>query len=280
MKTFDIVTVAPNTHDFPMYRHNIRKFSKYATNINYVISCNSHEKHTNKWYDVYLDTIKKDISFCNFVEADYCESSHWYDCAMKLAVSQCKSEYVLFLEPDLDIDADRLFSNTSTFDYDVVTIPTKRLEGYRLWPAFFMTRLDLIKKTRLDFSEGINNVWNMAIYDETKQSIQFIRDQVDNLWVDNFDKFTNDIMEQTNNIVFTNMLGVNHFNYTHICWNWNWCRNGEFYKIHKPQRFVDYLKTSLKYNVLLDDRYIKECETYINTITNIHGTIGDMSDGR
>lgn len=280
MKTFDIITVAPNTHDFPMYRNNIRKFAKYATNINYVISCNTHEKHTNEWYDVYLDTIKKDIPFCNFVKADYSESSHWYDCAMKLGVSQCKSEYVLFLEPDLDIDADQLFNNTSTFNYDVVTIPTKPLEGHRLWPAFFMTRLDLIKKTRLDFSEGTNNVWNMAIYDETKHSIQLIRDQVDNLWVDNFDKFTNDIMEQTKNIVFTNMLGVNHYNYTHICWNWNWCRIGEYDRLHKPQRFGQYLKKSLEYNVLLHEKYIVECHKYIDIITTKCGLDGDLSDGR
>lgn len=279
MKSFDIVTVAPNTHDFPMYRNNIRKFAKYASNINYVVSCNSHERHTNKWYDVYLDTIKRDISFCNFVEADYCESEHWYDHAMKSAVSLCNSEYVLFLEPDLDIDADQLFANDSIFDYDVITIPTKEPEGYRLWPAFFMTKLELIKKTRLDFAEGLTHTWNMAILEN--DVINFQKYQPGQLFhVDNFDKFTNDIMEQTKNIVFTNMLGVNHYNYTHICWNWNWCRIGEYHRLHKPQRFVDYLKTSLKYNVLLDDRYIKECETYINTITNIHGTIGDMSDGR
>lgn len=280
MKSFDVVTVAPNTHDFPMYRHNIRKFAKYASSINYVVSCNSHEKHTNGWYDVYLDTIKRDIPFCNFVEADYCVSDHWYDCAMKLGVSQCKSEYVLFLEPDLDIDADQLFANDRLFDHDIITIPTKQLEGHRLWPAFFMTKLELIKRTRLDFSEGYNDVWNMAIYDDVTRSIRLIKDRVDNLWVDNFDKFTNDIMNQTNNIVFTNMLGVSYYNYTHICWNYNWCRNGEYEKIHKPQRFANYLKKSIKYDVLLDSRYIDECHTYIDQLIKLYGIIGDMSDGR
>jgi len=281
MKSFDIITLAPNTHDFPMYRNNIRKFVKYAANINYVISCNSHERNTNEWYDIYLDTIKKDIPFCNFIEADYSEADHWKNCGLNHGVANCKSEYVLFLEPDLDIDADQLFANDKLFDYDVITIPTKELEGYRLWPAFFMTKLELIKKTRLDFSEGLTHTWNKIIYDQVNNTIKFDKYQPGQLFhVDNFDKFSNDIVDQTKNIVFTNMLGVNHFNYTHICWNWNWCRNDEFYKIHKPQRFADYLKTSLKYNVLLDDRYIKECETYINTITNIHGTIGDMSDGR
>lgn len=280
MRALDIITLAPNTHDFPMYRHNIRKFQKYVNTINYVISCNSHEKQTNKWYDIYLDTIKRDIPFCNFVEADYCEADHWKNCGLNLGIDNCKSEYVLFLEPDLDIDADQLFTNDRLFDYDVITIPTKQNESYRLWPAFFMTKLELIKRTRLDFKQGLNDVWNMVVYDSKTNSLNIHRHKQQNINVDNFDKFANDIIDQTNSVVFTNMLGVNHYNYTHICWNYNWCRDGEYGKIHKPQRFVNYLKKSIKYDVLLDGRYIDECHTYIDQLTKLYGNIGDMSDGR
>ena len=280
MRSFDIVTVAPNDLDFPMYRNNIRKFAKYATSINYVVSYNSHSKGGDDWYDCYLDTIKRDIPFCNFVSADYCEAEHWYDHAMNIAVKQCKSDYVLFIEPDLDIDADELFSNQNVFDYDVITIPTKPEEHHRLWPAFFMTKLELINKTRLQFNEGINDVWNMVILDESTNQLIFKQIKNDNISVDNFDKFTNDIIDQTKSVVFTNMLGVSHFNYTHICWNWRWCREGEYGNIHKPQRFANYLKRSIGYDVMYDDRYIDECERYIEQINNRYGVVGDMSDGR
>lgn len=277
--SFDIITVAPNTMDFPMYRNNIRKFAKYANSINYVVSFNSHSKQSDVWYDCYMDTIKSDISFCNFIEADYCEANHWYDCAMKLGVKQCKSEYVLFLEPDLDIDADELFGNDCVFDYDVITIPTKKIENYRLWPAFFMTKLDLINNTRLEFDEDKNDVWNTVVLNDGVVTINKHEDK-NMFFVDNFDKFTNDIINQTQNVVFTNMLGVKHFNYTHLCWNWDWCRSDRYDLVHKPQRFAKYLYDSMNYDVTYDDRYIDECEQYIHQLNTRYGIEGDMSDGR
>jgi hypothetical protein len=226
-----------------------------------------------------MDTIKSDISFCNFIEADYCEAEHWYDCAMKLGVKRCKSEYVLFLEPDLDIDGDELFGNDCIFDYDVITIPTKKTENYRLWPAFFMTRFDLVKNTRLEFAQDLNDVWNTVVLDGGILTITRHEDK-NMFMVDNFDKFANDIINQTKSVIFTSMLGVKHFNYTHLCWNWNWCRSGKYDLVHKPQRFVKYLSDSMNYDVKYDSRYIDECNRYIQQLRNMYGIEGDMSDGR
>ena len=280
MKSFDIVVVAPNDLDFPMFRHNLRKFAKYAANINYVISYNSHTENTDDWYDCYLDTIKQDLSFCNFLEADYCNGEHWYNLAMNMGINHCESEYVLFIEPDLDIDADALFSNPHVFDYDLITIPTKESETYRMWPAFFMTKLDLVKQTRLQFDQGENDVWNMVIHNQLNNQLTFKKHENKDMLVDNFDKFSNDIINLTQNVVFTNMLGVSHFNYTHICWNYRWCRFDEYDKLYKPQRFANYLTKSINYDVMYDNRYIDECKRYVDRIHKIYGVEGDMSDGR
>jgi len=73
----------------------------------------------------------------------------WRDLAMKEAMAQISSEYVLFLEQDFLIKdqfvLNKIIDNLDTYDFIYYQ------EGERIHPAFFLTKTNNVRRSSMDF---------------------------------------------------------------------------------------------------------------------------------
>lgn len=254
MKDTDIIVIAPESHDYPIFRKFLHEIKRDFNKIIYVFTKDSSEFN-------YSSFIKDDLSFINFIHSNNKSNCDWRNVATNDGLEIVTGEKVLFIEPDFRIDRITLLNLQS--NNDVISYYDN---SFRIWPSFLIVKSELIKKTNKNFSAGYFD--KITKLDSSNFKIPMIKQKVTekNVLVDHFGKFTSDLLEMTDDFYFLNESDTKFYHYAGITHNFSLCRANNLKHLYYPDIFLNYLKESLNCDVKHDKIFIDECLKYIKII--------------
>jgi len=260
MKNTDIIIVAPESLDYPLFRKFLHDIKNDFNKIIYVFTKDSSSFN-------YSSFIEKDLKFVNFIYSENKPNCDWRNTATNIGLDVSTGEKVLFLEPDFRIDVNTLVNLQS--NNDVISYYDN---AFRIWPSFLIVKSQLIKKTKRDFSAG----WFEKItkLDNKNFKIPMIKQKItqNNILVDHFGKFVSDLLELTDDFYFLNETNVDFYHYAGLTHNFNLCRTDNIKYLYNPSIFLNYLKECLNCDINCDincdDQFNNECIKYIELINN------------
>jgi hypothetical protein len=252
MNDVDIIIVAPESLDYPVFRDFLHKIRRKFNKIFYVFTESSGKYN-------YSDFIKKDLLNIEFIHSHSQSNKDWRDIATNAAIDRSSSDRILFIEPDFKIQLEDLYKLPNKCDvvsyYD---------SSGRIWPSFLCVKRSILNKTDRNFSAGQFDDINKL--DITTNPLTIINKK--NELVDHFGKFTSDLLSVTKDFYFLNDNNVDFYHYAGITHNFNLLRDLNLNYIHKPSEFLNYLKDNLNINILKDTCYIEESNRYIDILEN------------
>lgn len=254
MKNTDIIIIAPESHDYPVFRKFLHDIKNNFNKIIYVFTKNCGFN--------YSSFIKDDLYFVDFINSND-QSGNWYNQAINDGLDISTGKKVLFIEPDFRIDKSILLNLKD--DIDVVSYYDC---AFRIWPSFFMVKTELIKKTNKNFSAGVFE--KIIKLDEQNFKVPMIKQKIiqNNTLVDAFGKFTSDLLEITDDFLFLNEIGIDFYHYAGITHNFTLMRTKEYKSLFKPNEFLNYLNENLNVNVNKHPFYVEESFNFIEILKN------------
>jgi len=219
----DVVMVWPSGCDYPLCRWQLETYKSYFDRI--IITTYDHGQPDMREF------LKQAMPKVIFKDAGV-DSESWRERCTLLALSESRSEWVLFTEQDFmwkdDHFLHKVFEEAKT--HDVIGIR----QGTRLHPAFLLVKKSVLNQTKKDFSvngEGKDHFWNVS------QEL---------LKIGNFKDIRDMGLYE----------GTDWYHFSSLTWNLFRIKDGDVLEFHEVAEFLIYNSLSRTKRVIQDARWI------------------------
>jgi hypothetical protein len=224
----DLLTVWPDTIDYPLFREWVMNQREHFSKVIIVFS------KTNWSLTDLRPFIKESLKDVIFVDCDPVDGRDWRDAAVKTGLRYSDNEWVFFTEQDFFPQED-LWNEIQGLDTSVSVVGVN--QGERVHPCCLIIKRELLNKTSLDFSA------NPPEYDHFGQIQKDLMNWNPPL-----------VASTINPKLYIHMNGLSH--------NMFLMQTGQKV-VYKPQEFKDYLQLCLQLPIQLHPEFVKLAKEYV-----------------
>jgi len=257
LKNTDLIVVGSADCDYPIFREFLHKNFTEFNKVHYIISTPLENDHAVG--EIHLeDFLKSDLSFANVSRIETIDNDNWHDwrsVSVNQALKSSTSEYILFIEPDFEMDID-VMKNIP--QHDVVGFKSPGTQ--RTWPSFLYVKRDLIEKTSKMFSA-------VSLEIDTEKWENFTKSNGENIKnnYDHFDLFNEELEETTDDIFYLDEEKIEFVHYTGVSFNFSLCGRGQFDIVpllsDRKRSFITFLSKSINAEVQQNEDWLKLMKT-------------------